>query len=130
MSLEVRIEGVEAQYFVVLLDGDRLLALDASFAGPVRRLIVSPAGSFLADDKGTIVSKDGRTYSLPEGLPRPRSLVFSPDEGWLAMATGTSLFLVGTPRNLGRIIRLPIPARDAVWEPVGRGVAFARAGSG
>jgi hypothetical protein len=119
MSLEVRIRGVEPQHFVVLLDGDRMLALLADFSGPIRDLLVSPAGSFLADDRGTVVTKQGRSYPLLEGIPRPSTVAFSPDEGWLAVATGASVYLVGTPRNLGRVIQLPVPAQDLAWEPGG-----------
>jgi hypothetical protein len=119
MSLEVRIRGVEPQHFVVLLNGHRMLALVADFSGPIRDLVVSPAGSFLADDRGTVVTKQGRSYPLLEGVPRPSTVAFSPDEGWLAVATGTSVYLVGTPTNLGRVIRLPVPAQDVVWEPGG-----------
>jgi hypothetical protein len=119
MSLQVQIQGVEPQDFVVLLDGDNILALEASFQGPLRNLLVSPAGTYVADDQGTVFGRSGHIYNLPDGVPRPRSVAFSPDEGWLALATGTSVFLVGTARNLGRIIRLPVPARDLVWEPGG-----------
>ena len=118
-SLWVDIESVEPQHFVVLLDGDRMLALVADFRGPIRDLVVSPAGSFLADDRGTVVTKQGRSYPLLEGIPRPSTLAFSPDEGWLAVATGVSVYLVGTPRNLGRVIQLPVPAQDLVWESGG-----------
>jgi hypothetical protein len=116
MSLEVRIRGVEPQHFVVLLHGGRMLALVADFSGPIRDLVVSPAGSFLADDRGTVITKQGRSYPLLEGVPRPSTVAFSPDEGWLAVATGTSVYLVGTPTNLGRVIRLPVPAQDLVWQ--------------
>jgi hypothetical protein len=119
MSLEVRIRGVEPQHFVVLLDGDRMLALVADFSGLIRDLVVSPAGSFLADDRGTVVTKQGRSYPLLEGIPRPITVAFSPDERWLAAATRTSVYLVGTPTNLGRVIRLPVPAQDLVWESGG-----------
>jgi hypothetical protein len=118
-SLRVDIESVEPQHFVVLLDGDRMLALLADFSGPIRDLVVSPAGSFLADDRGTVVTKQGRSYPLMEGIPRPSTVAFSPDESWLAVATGVSVYLVGTPRNLGRVILLPVPAQDLVWEPGG-----------
>jgi hypothetical protein len=116
MSLEVQIRGVEPQHFVVLVDGDRMLAMVADFSGPIRDLVVSPAGSFLADDRGTVVTKQGRSYPLLEGVPRPSTVAFSPDEGWLAVATGVSVYLVGTPRNLGRVIQVPVPAQDLVWE--------------
>jgi hypothetical protein len=115
-SMRVDIESVEPQHFVVLLDRDRVLALVADFRGPIGNLVVSPAGSFLADDRGTVVTKQGRSYPLLEGVPRPSTVAFSPDEGWLAVATGVSVYLVGTPRNLGRVIQVPVPAQDLVWE--------------
>jgi hypothetical protein len=123
VSLRVDIESVEPQDFVVLLDGSRIIALDASFAGPVRKLIASPAGTLVAEDSGTVLSRQGQSYPRLEQVPRPAAVVFSPDEGWLAMANGVSVYLVGTPQNLGRVIRLPIAAQDLVWEPVSRGTA-------
>lgn len=130
MSLDVRIRGVEPQHFVVLLDEDRMLALVADFSGPIRDLVVSPAGSFLADDRGTVVTKQGRSYPLLESVPRPSTVAFAPDEGWLAVATGVSVYLVGTPRNLGRIIQVPVPAQDLVWEGVSRATRVAGLGTG
>ena len=121
ISLRVDIESVEPQYFVVLLDGDRIVALDDPFGEPVRTLLASPAGAFVAEGNGTILSRQGRSYDRLEQVPTPHAVAFSPDEGWVAMATGTSVYLVGTPRNLGRVIRLPIAAQDLVWEPAGAG---------
>jgi hypothetical protein len=129
-SLRVDIESVEPQHFVVLLNGDRVVALVADFRGPIRELVVSPTGSFLADDRGTVVTKQGRSYPLLEGIPRPSTVAFSPDEGWLAVATGVSVYLVGTPRNLGRVIRLPVRAQDLVWEDVSRATRVAGLGTG
>jgi hypothetical protein len=128
-SLRVDIESVEPQFFVVLVDGNHLLALDAS-GEPVRELIASPAGSFVAEDSGTILSREGRSYGLLESIPRPDAVTFSPDERWLAVATGTSVYLVGTPTNLGRVIRLPVPAQDLAWEGVSRGTRVAGLGTG
>lgn len=87
--------------------------------GPCGRWLPARAGSFVAEDQGTILTREGRSYGLLESVPRPRRVEFSPDERWLAVATGTSVYLVGTPRNLGFLIRLPIPAQDLVWEPGG-----------
>lgn len=119
ISVRVDIRGVEPQHFVALLRGKRLLAMDAAFAGAVRSLIVSSTGSFVAEDQGRVLTKEGRSYGLLERLPRPSAVAFSPDERWLALATGNSIFITGTPRELGRVIRLPSPAQDLVWEPGG-----------
>jgi hypothetical protein len=107
-----------------------VVALVADFRGPSRELVVSPAGSFLTDNRGTVVTKQGRSYPLLEGIPRPSTVAFSPDERWLALATGTSVYLVGTPTNLGHVIRLPVPAQDLAWEGVSRATRVAGLGTG
>lgn len=119
VSLRIRIAGVEPQYLAVLLDGRRIVTLNATFGRPTGGFVVSPTGSFVADDTGTVLTRIGRSIELPQDIPTPLAVAFSADERWLAVATGASIFLVPTLRNPdGRVLRLPIGARDLVWEPV------------
>jgi hypothetical protein len=120
-SLEVRIRSVEPQYREVLFQDRGMIGGTVSFAGPIRGLVVSPGGGFVADQQGRMIARDGGSSELPDGVPTPLAVAFSPDENWLAAATGASILLVGTPRNdePGRVIRLPVAARDVVWEPGG-----------
>jgi hypothetical protein len=129
VSMRIRIAGVEPQYLAVLLDGRRIVTLDATFGEPTGSFVVSPTGSFVADDTGTILARIGRSIELPQDIPAPLAVAFSTDERWLAVATGASIYLVPTPRNPdSRILRLPIEARDLVWEPSGPTVDTSRAG--
>lgn len=100
---------------VVLFEGVRPLLASPGF---FRDWIVSPAGSFAAAAGGPVVTLDGDLVDLPNGLPLGRAAAFSPDERWLAYVSGQSIYVVGTPRNNepGRIIRLPVAARDLAWE--------------
>jgi len=120
-SLEIRSRFAEFQYATVLFDGKAVVGFTTSFGGLLRGWVVSPTGSFAAAENGTIVARDGDFTEPPRNLPTGRAVAFSPDEQWLAYATGVSIYLIGTPRNSspGRIIRLPVPAQDLVWEPGG-----------
>jgi hypothetical protein len=82
---------------------------------------VSAAGNYAAAEDGTTVTRDGDFTDPPDNLPSGRAVAFSPDEQWLAYTTGVSIYLIGTPRNSepGRIVQLPIAAKDLVWEPAG-----------
>jgi hypothetical protein len=131
-SLEIRLPYVEFQYLGVLFDGTAVVALAARFGQRLRGWVVSSAGSYAASEDGTIVLRDGGSVDPPQNLPTGRAVAFSPDEQWLAYATGVSIYLIGTPRNgePGRIIRLPVQAQDLVWEGVSRATRVAGLGTG
>jgi hypothetical protein len=120
-SLMVLIPGVEPQYFTVVLQNTAVIGIIAFFAGPIRRLVSSPGGAFVAQENGTILERDGGSFTPPEGIPSPHEVAFSPDQRWLALVTRRSVYLVGTPLNKepGRTIRLPFAANDLAWEPGG-----------
>jgi hypothetical protein len=119
-ALDIEPASGASLFLAALFDGKTLTGIAASPLGPYDSWIVSPSGTYAAASNGTIVSRDGRTTDPPAGLPPGHAAAFSPDERWLAYATGGSVFLVGTPLNdeRGRLIRLPKPAIDVVWEPV------------
>jgi hypothetical protein len=123
VSLEVRVPDGPTMYPSVLFDGNAIVAYPSHFGSPLRNWVVSPAGSYVAADDGTIAARDGAVTTRPNTLPDGRALAFSPDEQWLVYTTDVSIYLIGTPRNTepGRIIQLPIAAKDLSWEPVGRG---------
>jgi hypothetical protein len=131
-SLEIRIQYVESQYLAVLFQGKAIVGIATNFNRTLRRSVVSPEGSFAAAEDGTIMARDGGSVELPDGLPTGRAVAFSPDEQWLAYVTNASIYLIGTPRNSepGRIIRLPVPARDLVWESLSRATRVAGLGTG
>ena len=95
--------------------------IGATFQGPYRRLFISSDRTTVGAEDGTVFMADGRTVDPPQNLPTARAVAFSPDDRWIALVSGISVFLVATPANdePGRIIRLPVPAQDLVWEPGG-----------
>jgi hypothetical protein len=121
VSLEVLVPDGPTMYPSVLFDGKAIVAYPSHFGTPLRNWVVSPAGSFVAAADGTIAARDGDVATRPDSLPDGRAVAFSPDEQWLAYTTDVSIYLIGTPRNSepGRIIQLPIAAKDLAWEPAG-----------
>jgi hypothetical protein len=121
VSLEVFVPDGPTMYPSVLFDGKAIVAYPSHFGSPLRNWVVSQAGSFVSAEDGTIAARDGDVTTRPDTLPDGRAVAFSPDEQWLAYTTGVSIYLIGTPRNSepGRIIQLPIAAKDLVWEPAG-----------
>jgi hypothetical protein len=117
-TLEIRVQHVEPQNLAVLFDGKAVVGVTTNRGRGLGNWTVSAAGSYAASEDGTIVSRDGGSTDPPQNLPDGRAVAFSPDEQWLAYATNASVYLIGTPRNSepGRIIRLPVPAQDLVWE--------------
>jgi hypothetical protein len=122
-TLEIRVQGVEPLNLAVLFDGKAVVAVATNRGQGLGNWVVSSQGAYAASEDGTIVSRDGGSTDPPANLPDGTAVAFSPDERWLAYTSGVSIYLIGTPRNSepGRIIRLPVPARDLVWEPIGRG---------
>jgi hypothetical protein len=120
-TLEIRVRGVEPQNLAVLFDGKAVVGVATNRGRGLGNWTVSPAGSYAVSEDGTIVSRGGGSIDAPQNLPDGRAVGFSPDERWLAYVTNASVYLIGTPQNSepGRIIRLPVPAQDLVWEPGG-----------
>jgi len=122
-TLEIRVQSVEPENLAVLFDGKAVVAVATNRGRGLGKWIVSAAGSYAASEDGTIVSRDGGSRDPPQNLPDGRAVAFSPDEQWLAYVTDASVYLVGSPRSSepGRVIRLPVQAKDLVWEPGGGG---------
>jgi hypothetical protein len=118
MDITVR-DLPDHQWLVALFDGHDVRAVAASFRGPYRDLFTSNDGALVGAEDGTVITRTGRTIDPPQGVPASRAIAFSPDDRWVVRVNGTSIFLVGPPEGdqTARIIRLPIPARDLVWEP-------------
>jgi hypothetical protein len=125
VSLAIKPRNVETQYLAVLFDGKAVTGLAVSFRGPYGGWFVSPSGRYAAAEDGTIMARDGGSIDPPQGVPQGRAVVFSPDERWLAWLSGVNVYLIATPHNVApeRIIRLPIPAQDLIWEPISSGTS-------
>jgi hypothetical protein len=61
-----------------------------------------------------VLGPDGLAASLPP-LTDPRSITWSPDERWTAVATRNSVFVFRTNTGEARFTRLPVVARDLTW---------------
>jgi len=120
VAMSISPRALDPQYLLALFDGHDVRAVAASFRGPYRHLFVSNDGALVGAEDGTVITRTGRTIDPPQGLPTSRAIAFSPDDRWLVRVNGISTYLIGPPeRNqTPRIIRLPIPARNLVWEPV------------
>jgi hypothetical protein len=125
VAMAISARYLEPQYLIALFDGHGVHAVAASFRGPYRHLFVSNDGALVGAEDGTVITRTGRTIDPPQGIPASRAIAFSPDDRWIVRVNGTSTFLVGAPDSTGppRIIRLPIPARDLVWEPITSGTS-------
>ena len=126
VAMEITVRDLpDHQWLVALFDGNGVEAVAASFRGPYRHLFVSNDGALVGAEDGTVITRTGRTIDPPQGIPASRAIAFSPDDRWIVRVNGTSTFLVGAPDSTGppRIIRLPIPARDLVWEPITSGTS-------
>jgi hypothetical protein len=120
VAMTISARELEPQYLLANFDGHTVRAVAASFLGPYRHLFLSNDGALLGAEDGTVITRTGRTIDPQQGVPAGRAVAFSPDDRWVVVLNGTSTFLVGPPEGgqPARIIRLPIPARDLVWEPV------------
>jgi hypothetical protein len=116
-SLEVTVPFVGDIYESILWDGRAVIGTTTNFGGLVRHWVSSHRGGYAAATNGTIMASDGEATDPPDGLPAGRAVAFSPDERWLAYVTGRNIYLIGTPANddPGRVLRVPVPARDLVW---------------
>jgi hypothetical protein len=125
VAMAVSARYLESQFLVALFDGRDVRAVAASFRGPYRNLFKSNDGALVGAEDGTVITRTGRTIDPPQGVPASRAVAFSPDDRWVVRVNGTSTFLVGAPGGPQgpRVIRLPIPARDLVWEPVTSGTS-------
>jgi hypothetical protein len=127
VAMEITVRAIpQHQWLLALFDGHGIRAIAASFRGPYRHLFQSNDGALIGTEDGTVITRTGRTIDPPQGVPASRAIAFSPDDRWIVRVNGTSTFLVGAPEGAqaSRIIRLPIPARDLVWEPVTSGTSI------
>jgi len=120
VAMTISARDLEPQYLLASFDGHTIRAVAAAFLGPYRHLFLSNDGALLGAEDGTVITRTGRTIDPQRGVPTGRAVAFSPDDRWVVVLNGSSTFLVGPPEGgqPGRIIRLPIPARNLVWEPV------------
>ncbi len=90
------------------------------WVGEARAVRPSPQGRYYAllgeDWVGSpIFSSDGRRLTLPDELPDPHAIAWSPDERWTALATDESVYIDPTEEPGRLVVRIPLPVRDLDW---------------
>ena len=126
VGLAARMRGVNRPlYLGAIFSGKEIQSIATSFTGPYRNFFASADGALVGADNGTVFTRTGGSFDPPQTLPEGHAVAFSPDDRWIAWINGASLFLIGsqTGDQPARIIRLPVPARDLVWEPVTSGTS-------
>jgi hypothetical protein len=120
VGLEAHAPGLGGPRFLaVVFQGRRIQTLAADFRGPYEHLFPSQDGLLAGSQDGTVFTRSGRSVDPPGNLPEGRAVAFTPDDRWLVWLTGSSIFLAEpTAGDDSRVIRLPVPARNLVWEPV------------
>jgi hypothetical protein len=114
-------------YLAAVFNGRHIESIaTSSLRGPYRNFFASADGALIGADDGTVFTRTGHSFDPPQNVPAGRGVAFSPDDRWIAWVNGRSMFLVGSQPGdqPARIIRLPIPARDLVWEPVTSGTSI------
>jgi hypothetical protein len=127
VGLRATMRGVNRPlYLAAIFSGREIRSIATSSTGPYRNFFASADGALIGADNGTVFTRTGRSFDPPPNLPAGHGVAFSPDDRWIAWINGTSLFLVGsqTADQPARIIRLPVPAQDLVWEPVTSGTSI------
>lgn len=114
--------GVGPLELVALFDRGRLLW--TRFDAAASELELSPSATYLVVGRREILRGDGSQLSLPPAVARrARVVAWSPDERWLAVATGISVVVMRTQElerfdrtgRSPRTIVLPFAARDLAW---------------
>jgi hypothetical protein len=125
VAMTISARHLEPQYLIASFEGHAVRAVAARFRGPYRNLFTSNDGALIGAEDSTVITRTGRTIDPPQGLPASRAIAFSPDDRWIVRVNGISTYLVGAPEGdrPPRVVRLPIPARDLVWEPVTSGTS-------
>lgn len=62
-----------------------------------------------------IFASDGRRLTLPQEMPDPHAIAWSPDERWTALATDESVYVYPTEDPERLVVRIPLPVRDLDW---------------
>jgi hypothetical protein len=101
---------------VAVYEGRALVSAIPSEGWRFGRIWTSPGGNFFAVETESFLlfDRDGRPRSAPFFVGF-RSLAWSPDERWTAVATEEGVHLFPTATRSPRVRRLPIVARDLAW---------------
>jgi hypothetical protein len=131
----------------VALGPDRVLVLSESTADPAVRVIVlvedervihvqppwvvqgarfmrpSPLGTYFAllgPDGVRLFDRDASALALPAAAREPRTVAWSPDERWTALATDDAVYVFPAEAPYDPMVRVPLGVRDLDWGGVAR----------
>ena len=114
--------GAPEDELLALFEGDRLVRTAPCCWSDLAQLRVSPLRRFVAvrSERGLIVvDRSGRAVPLPRGRATGRALAWSPDERWLAVATGSAVAFLGLEGGVPAAGRpaasIPLRARELAW---------------
>jgi hypothetical protein len=85
---------------------------DARFLRP------SPTGTYFAAVGGDEVlwfDRNAVPLPLPAAVRSPRTIAWSPDERWTAIATEESVYVFPSARPEVPVVRVPLSVRDLDW---------------
>jgi hypothetical protein len=128
-------EGLD-RIFAVVEDERVVVAFARWELGSAGVLRPSPRGTYVAliereNGAVSVFTRDGEPVALPQGVTDPYAIAWSPDERWTALATRASVYVFATEDPDGRLIRIPVSARDLDWtadELLGAAAALREAG--
>lgn len=105
--------------WVLTIREGRLRTSTIGFGRSLTDLKVSPLGSFVAtraEGRGglLVLRADGLAANLPP-FTHPRSITWSPDERWTAVATENSVFVFRTNTGEAPLRKLPVHAYEVAW---------------
>jgi hypothetical protein len=115
LILGIRVRSGSEFEFTALFERGRLASLLAQ-SSP--RLWTSPGGRFFAlggNGDLQLYNRDGEAVPLPITVTEPQAIAWSPDERWVAVSTGASIFLVRMSATDRSVRRLPVEAHDLAW---------------
>jgi hypothetical protein len=114
-------EATRREEVIAIIEEGSLVRAIPSHGQRFGRIWASPAGGFFAVETEVVLlfDRDGNPAPAPP-VGRVRSLAWSPDESWAAVATEQDVYLFLTGTSDIRLRRLGIVARDLAWRGVVR----------
>ena len=90
-----RFAGMGPMAGIAFFEDGRLVDTQPFFRVTAGRLDVSPRGGYITQTPDVILRADGTQVNLPQHLRDARDFAWSPDEGFLAIATRYAVVVIG-----------------------------------
>jgi hypothetical protein len=102
----------------ILDDGRVILVQPGWVVRDARFLRPSPQGRYFAlfgPDGVRLFDRDASPLALPAAAREPRTVAWSPDERWAALATENAVYVFPAEGPYDPIVRVPLAVRDLDW---------------